>query len=80
MNQIFRNTIFYLLIFLVLIGIVSYFNKGNETTESISYNDFVTHLENGDIEKYSMQPERGVFEIVGKLKALKKGNSSSLTS
>lgn len=73
MNQIFRNTIFYLLIFLVLIGIVSYFNKGNETTESISYNDFVTHLENGDIEKYSMQPERGVFEIVGKLKGAEEG-------
>ncbi len=51
MNQIFRNTIFYLFIFLVLIGIVSYFNNGNETTENISYNEFVTHLENGDIEK-----------------------------
>lgn len=65
MNRIFRNTIFYLLIFLVLIGIVSWFNNSNETTENISYNDFVTHLENGDIEEFSIQPERGVYEIIG---------------
>ncbi|MBO1004705.1 ATP-dependent zinc metalloprotease FtsH [Pseudogracilibacillus auburnensis] len=73
MNRIFRNTIFYLLIFLVLIGIVSYFNNNNETTENISYNDFVTHLENGDIEKYTMQPERGVYEIKGQLVGQEEG-------
>ncbi|CGG59603.1 ATP-dependent zinc metalloprotease FtsH [Streptococcus pneumoniae] len=31
MNRIFRNTIFYLLIFLVVIGIVSYFNGSGFT-------------------------------------------------
>lgn len=73
MNRIFRNTIFYLLIFLVLIGIVSWFNNTNETTQNISYNDFVSHLENGDIKEFSIQPERGVYEIVGQLKGAKEG-------
>jgi cell division protease FtsH len=73
MNRIFRNTIFYLLIFLVLIGIVSWFNNTNETTDNISYKEFVTHLENGDIDKFSIQPERGVYEIIGHLKGDEEG-------
>ncbi|RWR04724.1 ATP-dependent zinc metalloprotease FtsH [Siminovitchia fortis] len=73
MNRIFRNTIFYLLIFLVLIGIVSWFNNTNETTQNISYKEFVTHLENGDIKEFSIQPERGVYEVVGQLKGAKEG-------
>ncbi len=73
MNRIFRNTIFYLLIFLVLIGIVSWFNNSNETTENISYNDFVTHLEKGEVKEFSIQPERGVYEIIGQLASDKDG-------
>lgn len=73
MNRIFRNTIFYLLIFLVLIGIVSWFNNSNETTKNISYDEFVTHLESGDVEGFSMQPERGVYVIKGSLKGAEEG-------
>src|SRR5690606_12676136 len=73
MNRIFRNTIFYLLIFLVLICILSWFKNGNETTENITYNQFVTHLESGNVAKYSMQPERGVYEIKGQLKGAEEG-------
>ncbi|WP_376785312.1 ATP-dependent metallopeptidase FtsH/Yme1/Tma family protein, partial [Siminovitchia terrae] len=73
MNRIFRNTIFYLLIFLVLIGIVSWFNNTNETTNNITYKKFITHLENGDIKEFSIQPERGVYEVVGQLKNAKEG-------
>ncbi|CAM4247470.1 ATP-dependent zinc metalloprotease FtsH [Lederbergia lenta] len=73
MNRIFRNTIFYLLIFLVLIGIVSWFNNSNETTKNISYDEFVTHLESGDIKEFSMQPERGVYVVKGNLKGAEEG-------
>ncbi len=73
MNRIFRNTVFYLLIFLVLIGIVSWFNNTNETTKNISYKEFVTHLEKGDIKEFSIQPERGVYEVIGQLKGAKEG-------
>lgn len=73
MNRIFRNTIFYLLIFLVIIGVVSFFNGNNEPTEHISYNKFVDHLESGDITSISLQPERGVFEIRGQLEGYEEG-------
>jgi cell division protease FtsH len=72
MNRIFRNTIFYLLIFLVIIGVVSFFNGSNETTDHISYDKFVTQLENGEVKSFSMQPERGVYEVRGELETKKK--------
>jgi cell division protease FtsH len=65
MNRIFRNTIFYLLIFLVIIGVVSFFNGSNEPTDNISYDAFVDALENNEVKTFSMQPERGVFEVRG---------------
>ncbi|KAF0823440.1 ATP-dependent zinc metalloprotease FtsH [Cytobacillus firmus] len=73
MNRIFRNTIFYLLIFLVIIGVVSFFNGNNEPTEHISYNKFVDHLESGEITSISLQPERGVFEVRGQLEGYEEG-------
>lgn len=76
MNRIFRNTIFYLLIFLVIIGVVSFFNGSNEPTDNISYNEFVTHLEKNEVDEFSMQPERGVFEVRGKFeKGIKDGKN-----
>jgi cell division protease FtsH len=69
MNRIFRNTIFYLLIFLVIIGVVSFFNGSNEPTDQISYDKFVEQLESKEVKSFTMQPERGVFEIRGTLEA-----------
>ncbi|MFS8631142.1 MAG: ATP-dependent metallopeptidase FtsH/Yme1/Tma family protein, partial [Bacillales bacterium] len=59
--------------FLVIIGVVSFFNGNNEPTEHISYNKFVDHLESGDVTSISLQPERGVFEVRGKLKGYEEG-------
>lgn len=74
MNRIFRNTIFYLLIFLVIIGVVSFFNGNNEPTEQFTYDKFIQELEAGNVEgKLSLQPERGVYEVRGQLKGQKEG-------
>ncbi len=75
MNRIFRNTIFYLLIFLVIIGVVSFFNGNNEPTENISYSKFVDHLEAKQVESISVQPERGVYEVRGTLEGAEEGKS-----
>lgn len=75
MNRIFRNTIFYLLIFLVIIGVVSFFNGNNEPTENISYSKFVDHLEAKQVDSISVQPERGVYEVRGALKGAEEGKS-----
>ncbi|MFJ7756209.1 ATP-dependent zinc metalloprotease FtsH [Peribacillus muralis] len=68
MNRIFRNTIFYLLIFLVIIGIVSIFNNNNEPNVKMTQDEFYKHLESGDVTSLTMQPESSVFEITGQLK------------
>ena len=67
MNRIFRNTIFYLLIFLVIIGVVSFFNGGSQPTDNISYDKFIENLEKGEVTNLTMQPERGVLEVRGQL-------------
>ncbi|KAB7704294.1 ATP-dependent zinc metalloprotease FtsH [Bacillus aerolatus] len=73
MSRIFRYTIFYLLVFLVIIGVVSYFNNNNEPNKNITYNEFVSHLEKDQVDTFSLQPERGVYEIRGQLKGAKEG-------
>ncbi len=75
MNRIFRNTIFYLLIFLVIIGVVSFFSGGNQPTNNLSYDQFIERLENGEVVKLTMQPERGVLEVRGQLKGYEEGES-----
>ena len=72
MNRVFRNTIFYLLILLVVIGVVSYFQTANPKTENMTYSDFVSNLENGKVENVSIQPVRGVYEVRGQLTTYEK--------
>ncbi|MDM5191591.1 ATP-dependent zinc metalloprotease FtsH [Bacillus hominis] len=73
MNRIFRNTIFYLLIFLVVIGIVSYFNGSTQKTTSVSYDKFITQLEKGEVRNVQLQPKNGVFEVKGQFKTSSQG-------
>ncbi|SDO60033.1 ATP-dependent zinc metalloprotease FtsH [Alkalicoccus daliensis] len=68
MNRIFRNTIFYLLIFLVIIGIVSIFQADTDDTTAISFNEFQQHLENDNIESLTIQPTLDVYAARGQLR------------
>ncbi|MFS0784162.1 ATP-dependent zinc metalloprotease FtsH [Bacillus sp. 1P06AnD] len=73
MNRIFRNTIFYLLILLVIIGIVSLFTNNNEADKDISQNQFINYLNEGKVKNFTLQPESGVYSVQGQLKDAKKG-------
>lgn len=68
MNRIFRNTIFYLLIFLVIIGIVSIFQADTDDTTEISFNEFQQELENDNIESLTIQPTLDVYAARGQLR------------
>ena len=67
MNRILRNTIFYLLIFLVIIAVVSVFTQDQDSSEQMTYDEFITHLEDGNVERIRIQPERQVYVITGQL-------------
>ena len=75
MNRIFRYTIFYLLIFLVIIGIFGTFNGGKGTSNELSYGDFVKALDAGTIEYANIQPEANVLVVEGALKGYKEGDT-----
>ncbi|OZM55827.1 cell division protein FtsH [Lottiidibacillus patelloidae] len=67
MNRIFRNTIFYLLIFLVVVGVVSIFNGPKQETEELDLKQFFQLLEAGEVESITIQPAHGVYFVTGQL-------------
>lgn len=75
MNRIFRYTIFYLLIFLVIIGILGTFNNSGQPTENIGYDEFLTALDNGEITRVTIQPTSMVYEVTGELVGYDEGQS-----
>ncbi|WP_341963015.1 ATP-dependent zinc metalloprotease FtsH [Planococcus maritimus] len=75
MNRIFRYTIFYLLIFLVIIGILGTFNNSNQPTQNISYNEFLEALNAGEIENVTIQPDAQVYEVTGEMADYEEGES-----
>ncbi|MBM6616087.1 ATP-dependent zinc metalloprotease FtsH [Bacillus suaedaesalsae] len=71
MNRIFRNTIFYLLIFLVVIGVVSFFNGSGQKTEELDYTQLTQYIEKGEVKNITIQPRLAVLEVRGQLKSYK---------
>ncbi|MCF6139609.1 ATP-dependent zinc metalloprotease FtsH [Pseudalkalibacillus berkeleyi] len=71
MNRIFRNTIFYLLIFLVVVGIVSFFNGSNNDVKQLRYDEFKQELQKGEVDSLSMQPKNQVYVLKGQLNSYK---------
>ncbi|ALX49428.1 ATP-dependent zinc metalloprotease FtsH [Lentibacillus amyloliquefaciens] len=67
MNRIFRNVIFYLLIFLVVIGVIGVFNGQNQEREQYDVQQFMNQLNSGEIDEMTMQPANGIMRITGSL-------------
>ncbi|PKR77518.1 cell division protein FtsH [Halalkalibacillus sediminis] len=65
MNRVFRNTIFYLIIFLVVIGIVGMLNNPSPETEQLNYDEFREALEDGQIEELTLQYTNFAYEARG---------------
>lgn len=68
MNRIIRNTGFYLLIFLVTVGIVHFISNQNDTTQTITYTKFREELKNNNIDEVAVKFDGYTYLIRGKLK------------
>ncbi|RKN65761.1 ATP-dependent zinc metalloprotease FtsH [Paenibacillus ginsengarvi] len=68
MNRIIRNTGFYLLIFLVTVGIVHFISNQNDTKQTISYTKFREELKNNNVDEVSVKFDGYTYLIRGKLK------------
>ncbi|WP_434088294.1 ATP-dependent zinc metalloprotease FtsH [Desemzia incerta] len=62
-----KNGIFYAIVFIGIIGIVSWATGGNsnEQSQGISASEFITQLESNEIKSFTMQPTAGVYTITG---------------
>jgi len=79
MNRIIRNTGFYLLIFLVTVGIVQFFISKQETTDEVNYNQIMQIVEQGNATEMTMQITNGTYLIAGKYKDPAKAGAKSDT-
>jgi len=65
MNRFVRNTGFYLLIFLLTVGIVSFFTKPGVTTQQIPFSQFQQDLQDGKFGEISARPDGLTYRIEG---------------
>lgn len=68
MNRIIRNTGFYLLIFLVTVGIVNFISTKNDETKTIRYDEFVKAVQEQNVEELSAKWDGFTYYITGKYK------------
>ncbi|WP_394220099.1 ATP-dependent zinc metalloprotease FtsH [Halobacillus trueperi] len=75
MNRIFRNTIFYLLIFLVVIGVVGLFRGQGDPQTEYNVDEFYDKLNNGEIQEMTIQPVNGVIRVTGTEQGAEEGET-----
>lgn len=69
-NGFFKSGLFYVIVFLAVIGIASWATSGgdDQASEGVSSTDFVEFLEDDRIEEFQIQPTAGVYEVRGRFR------------
>lgn len=68
MNRFFRNAGFYLLVFLVVVGVVNFFTSGEKKSADIPYSQFVQELKAGNVQSIDVYSEGLTLRLQGDLK------------
>ncbi|GHP13162.1 ATP-dependent zinc metalloprotease FtsH [Lentilactobacillus fungorum] len=67
-NGLFRNSLFYIVIFLLVMGVFYFFsgsNNNNTQSQEIQSSQFVKDLKDDKVKSFSIQPSGGVYKITG---------------
>ena len=80
MNRFFRNAGFYLLIFLITVGIVNFITGEKQQKSEIPYNEFIQQVQAGNISELTVTSEGLTLALTGKTKDNKEFISRSLFS
>ncbi|HEU4963408.1 MAG TPA: ATP-dependent zinc metalloprotease FtsH [Bacilli bacterium] len=67
MNRFFRNAGFYLLIFLITVGIVNFITGEKQDQIEINYNEFIQHVQAGEIKSLDVTSEGLTLRLTGEL-------------
>lgn len=65
------------LLAIVLFGVFQFINGNGQSPKQLTYNEFMTKLEKGDLKTLTIQPEQNVYMVSGELK---KGKDETYTS
>lgn len=78
-NRLLNSGLFYIIVFVAIVGGISFFfNRGNSgTTQSLSMSEFTSQMKSGKVEKFSVQPSNGVYQITGEYKTAQKSSEPS---
>lgn len=78
-NGLFRNSLFYIVIFLLVIGVIYLFNGNNTNSQSqeIQSSQFVKDLNANKIKSFSIQPSGGVYKITGEYRNAQKRTTNT---
>ncbi|KRN27867.1 ATP-dependent Zn protease [Lactobacillus selangorensis] len=79
-NGLFNNGLFYVIIFVALLGVVTFFmNSGNSSqqTKTIKSSTFITELKDDKVKSFSIQPSNGVYKITGDYKTAQAADKTS---
>ncbi|MDK1727175.1 ATP-dependent zinc metalloprotease FtsH [Dellaglioa algida] len=66
-NGLFKNSLFYIVIMLGIMGVMYFFFDGNSGTETqeIQSSEFVSDLQSSKVKSFDIQPSGGVYKITG---------------
>ncbi|QAY67428.1 ATP-dependent zinc metalloprotease FtsH [Paenibacillus protaetiae] len=77
MNRIIRNTGFYLIIFLVTVGIIQFISSQNDTTVGLRYDQLRQAIESDNVEKLTLKFDDNTYYVTGSYKQAPEGASSN---
>ena len=55
MNKLFRSVVFYLLIILIAISAIDYFQTREVVTNEVNYSDFLQQVQKGEVAKVTLE-------------------------
>ncbi|GAJ27403.1 cell division protein FtsH [Liquorilactobacillus sucicola DSM 21376 = JCM 15457] len=78
-NGLFKNSLFYIVIFLGIMGMLYYFfgGKTNSQSQQIQSSQFVTELRKNNVKDFTMQPSGSTYKITGTYKEARKAKEST---
>ncbi|MFT8869584.1 ATP-dependent zinc metalloprotease FtsH [Liquorilactobacillus nagelii] len=78
-NGLFKNSLFYIVVFLGVMGMLYYFfgGKTNSQSQQIQSSQFITELKKDNVKSYTLQPAGSTYKVTGTYRHAKKTSSSS---
>ena len=78
-NGLFRNSLFYIVIFLGIMGALYYVfgSHSNSQSQQIQSSQFITELKKGNVKSFTMQPSGSTYKVTGGYKKAQKSKETS---